>query len=165
MKNKVNVMNQDEVNELIQSFSDGVRQLRVAIAGMPASAFHERPVAGKWSTHEVICHLVDFEIINADRIKRVIAEESPLLNNAEPDPFAASLAYDCRDTEKELNLIEAIRGHLVVILKSLSLDQWDRIGVHSTAGQLTLAQLVKRTSNHIPHHLPFIAEKRKLLGV
>jgi hypothetical protein len=38
-----------------------------------------RPIPGKWSTLEVVCHLADFEIVFADRIKRVIAENEPAL--------------------------------------------------------------------------------------
>ena len=45
-----------------------------------------RPIPGKWSTLEVVCHLADFEIVYADRIKRVIAENEPTLSAATQIP-------------------------------------------------------------------------------
>src|SRR5665213_678864 len=57
---------------------------------------------GKWSTLEVICHIADFEPVYADRMKRVIAEDYPLLLAGDPDIFQARLAYSNRDAEEEL---------------------------------------------------------------
>lgn len=153
----------DDRESLIAAYEAGPDELRNAMAGMSAEEIRARPIAGKWSTHEIVCHLADFEIINADRIKRVLAEDRPTLFNAEPDTFAASLAYEARDTERELQLIAALRGHVAAILRTLRPEKWERTGTHSTDGALTLTQLVQRTTRHIPHHLPFIAEKREAL--
>jgi hypothetical protein len=38
------------------------------------------------------------------------------------------------------------------------------VGVHTERGELTLEKLLTVANYHIPHHLPFIAEKRKALG-
>jgi hypothetical protein len=52
-----------------------------------------RPIPGKWSTQEVVCHLADYESIYADRMKRVIALKEPELLKGDPGLFAARLAY------------------------------------------------------------------------
>jgi hypothetical protein len=51
------------------------------------------------------------------------------------------------------------------ILRTLPADAFQRTGVHSERGLKTLEELLTLISNHIPHHLPFIAEKRRALGV
>ena len=56
-----------------------------------------RPIAGKWSTLEVVCHLADFDPILADRMKRIIAEDRPQLIGADENRYAARLAYADRD--------------------------------------------------------------------
>ena len=61
--------------DLIDDYLAGPQLLRQAVAGMSPEQLLARPVRGKWSTLEVICHLADFEIVYADRIKRVIAEQ------------------------------------------------------------------------------------------
>ena len=44
-------------------------------------------------------------------------------------------------------------------------EQLQATGVHSKRGLLPLEKVIQMAVNHIPHHLPFIAEKRKALGL
>jgi len=123
-----------------------------------------RPIPGKWSTLEVICHLADFEIVGADRIKRVIAENEPTLLGGDENVFAARLAYHERDADEELLLIETVRKQVARILRTLKPEDFQRRGIHSEAGPLTLEGFVQRSIKHIPHHVRFIDEKRKALA-
>lgn len=151
------------MNQLIDDYLAGPQKLRDAVAGMTNDQFDAKPVPGKWSTRQVVCHLADCEVVYADRMKRVIVEDNPALLNLDPDTFAAGLAYDQRDVEEELQLIEITRRHLGRILKSLESGQFQRIGQHSIDGPLTLVDLLQRITNHIPHHIVFIEEKRAAL--
>jgi DinB superfamily len=150
---------------LIDQYAAGPELLREATAGMTRDQIHARPVPGKWSTLEVVCHIADFEIVGADRLKRVIAEIEPTLFGGDERVFAARLAYHSRDLEEELRLIEACRQSVTRILRTLKDEDFGRIGKHSEAGPLTLVQLLERATNHVPHHVKFIHEKRKALGI
>jgi hypothetical protein len=152
------------VEQLIEEYAAGPGRLREAVAGMSAEQLAARPVAGKWSTQEVICHLVDFEIINTERIQRTIAEGNPTVFDADPGPLAERMFYGERDCAAELQLLDALRGHVATILWRLAPAQWERPLTHSSDGRLTLRQLVERTTRHVPHHLAFIAEKRAALA-
>src|SRR5881397_3812700 len=136
---------------LINSYLTGIEILRRAVQGMSQEQVLARPVPGKWSTLEVVCHLADFEIVGADRIKRVIAEDKPTLPDGDEKAFAAALAYHDRDLEEELHLIGAIRGQVTRILRTLKDADFARTGVHSAAGPMTLQQFVERAGNHISH--------------
>ncbi len=149
---------------LIEEYLAGPQLLRQAVAGMTNDQFLARPIPGKWSTLEVICHLADFEIVGADRIKRVIAENEPTLLGGDEKAFAARLAYHQRDADEELLLIETIRKQVARILRTLASEDFQRRGIHSEAGPLTLEALVQRSTGHIPHHVRFIEEKRKALA-
>src|ERR1051325_8280276 len=150
---------------LVNEYAGGPQMLREAVRGMTREQLLARPVPGKWSTLEVVCHVADFEIVGADRIKRVIAEEQPTLPDGDEKRFAARLAYHERDLEEELQLISCLRAQVARILRSLKDEDFARLGHHTAAGPLTLQQLVERGANHIPHHITFIAEKRKALGL
>lgn len=152
------------LSSLIETYLAGPRQLREAIAGMNKEQLVARPIAGKWSTLEVVCHISDFEPILASRIKRIISHERPTLLSADENLFAAHLAYHSRDVEEELGLIERTRSQLARILRTLPDSVLTRVGVHSERGEMTLERMLTMAGNHIPHHLPFIAEKRKALG-
>ena len=84
--------------------------------------------------------------------------------SGDPDLFAARLAYDQRDVAVELGLIEAARKHMGTILRSLNPEDFQRRGMHSEAGPITLEKLLTNITNHIPHHIKFIAEKRAALA-
>jgi uncharacterized damage-inducible protein DinB len=150
---------------LIDAYLAGPRELRKAVAGMSREQLLARPVPGKWSTQEVLCHLADFDPILADRIKRVIAEERPTLIGADENRFAAALAYNDRDPEEELAIVERTRSQLARILRTLKDDALARVGVHNERGPRTLEQLLEGAANHITHHLQFVAEKRRALGL
>ena len=145
---------------MIDRYLAGPDTLRQAVSGMTREQLIARPIAGKWSTLEVICHLADFEPILADRMKRVIAEDRPTLLGADEKRFAAALEYHQRDPEEELALIAQTRSQLARILRQQTDDVLKRVGVHNERGELTLERLLTITTNHLPHHVKFIVEKR-----
>ena len=154
-----------DIPSLIAKYRSGSGLLREAVAGMTKEQLAARPVAGKWSTLEVVCHIADFEPIYADRMKRVIAEENPPLMSGDPDLFQSRLAYTSRDASEELALIDVVRRQMARILETLPEAAFARTGRHSTDGPLSLAVLLERITIHIPHHVRFIEEKRHALGL
>jgi hypothetical protein len=150
---------------LIDNYLAGIQTVRRAVAGMTREQLLARPIPGKWSTQEVVCHLTDFEPIMADRMKRVIAEDRPTLLDADENCFAAALAYHDRDVAEELEIIEHTRRQLARILHTLRSEALQRVGIHNELGPRTLEQLLTRATNHIPHHVQFIEEKRVALGL
>src|SRR4051794_37949319 len=78
---------------LLDAYLAGPRLLRQAVAGMTREQLTARPVASKMSTLEVVCHLVDFDPVYADRMKRAIALDRPTLLGADESLFLKALAY------------------------------------------------------------------------
>jgi uncharacterized damage-inducible protein DinB len=150
---------------LIEDYVAGPAQLRAAVTGLSRQQLQARPIAGKWSTLEVVCHLTDFDPILADRMKRVIAEDNPQLLGADENRFAAALAYHERDLEEELTILDRTRSQLARILRTLPETALQRVGIHNERGPLTLERLLTTAINHIPHHVQFIHEKRRALGL
>lgn len=153
------------LDPLIDSYLEGVRTLRQAVAGMSREQLRARPVPGKWSTLEVICHLSDFEPIFADRMKRVIAEEKPTILGADENKFAAALAYQDRDLDEELTIVDRTRQQMARILRTQKPEVLARVGIHNERGPRSLEQLLTGATNHIQHHVKFILDKRKALGL
>jgi uncharacterized damage-inducible protein DinB len=152
--------------EYAEQLLAGAAELRKAVAGMTREQLVARPVAGKWSTHEVVCHIADFDPVLVDRMKRIIAlGDTPLFLAADENLYLKSLAYAGRDTENELALIDATRRQMAAIIRGLKPEQLQQTGCHNKNGIVTLEKLIQTTINHIPHHLKFVAEKRKALGL
>jgi DinB superfamily len=152
--------------ELADAYLKGAADLRSAVEGMTREQLVARPVPGRWSTLEVVCHLADFEAVFAERMKRIIAfAETPLLVAADEQPFSKALMYHERDADEELALVEATRGQMARIIRRLSAEQLQRQGVHTVAGLVTLERVIQTAIDHVAHHLPFVIEKRKALGI
>ncbi len=153
------------LSDLIVNYLAGPGHLHHVVVGLTPAQLRERPIPGKWSILEVVCHLADFDPILADRMKRIVAEERPTLLGADENRFAAALAYHERDLHEELAIIENTRSQLARILRTQPESVLQRVGVHNERGPLTLEQLLRIAANHIPHHVQFIIEKRKAMGL
>src|SRR5262245_62189761 len=104
---------------LIDRYLAGPELLREVVIGMAPHQITARPVPGKWSTLEVVCHVADFDPILADRMKRVISHDRPSLLGADENRFVQTLAYQQRDLEEELTVIETTRSQMARILRTL----------------------------------------------
>jgi hypothetical protein len=51
------------------------------------------------------------------------------------------------------------------ILRTLPAEALQRVGVHNERGEMPLERLLTSITGHITHHLDFIGEKRKALGL
>jgi uncharacterized damage-inducible protein DinB len=152
-------------DRLVQEYLTGPQQLRQAVNGLSKEQLLAKPIAGKMSTLEVVCHLSDFDPIYVERMKRVIAMDKPTVLGADEDLFAQKLCYHDRDVEEELTLLGVTRQSMARILKKLPLEAWSREGIHSERGTMSLQKMVETMNDHIPHHVKFIEEKRKAIGV
>lgn len=153
-----------EIPQLIDRYERGVQELRDSILGMTPEQIDAAPIPGKWSTRQVICHLADFEPVYVNRMKHVIAEDQPSIAGGFHQQFAERLAYDQRDIEEEIRMMEATRGHMARILRSIPVESFERTGIHSVEGPMTLRTLLERITGHIPHHILFIVEKRQAMS-
>ena len=150
---------------LTDEYAAGPAILRKAVSGMSREQVLARPIAGKWSTLEVVAHLCDFEVVYVDRVTAIIAENEPTLPGRDEKHYAARLAYQERDLEEELRLMEVCRSRTTRILRTLNDADLARVGRHTEAGPLTLAQMLERIIKHVHHHVQFIHEKRQALGL
>lgn len=152
-----------DIAALIEQYSRGPDVLRQSLAGFPADKLATPLPPGEWSAMQVVCHLADFELVYADRIQAIIAEDGPQLPVRSEARFTVRLHYDARDLDEELELIAAVRRRMTRLLRELTPADFQRVGLHSTAGPLTLAEVLRRVAGHVPNHAAFIEQKRKNL--
>src|SRR5690349_8897705 len=71
--------------------------LQKSIAGLLPEDLLAFPVPGAWSIQQIVLHVVDSDFVLSDRMKRVIAEDKPLLMGFDESKFTARLHYDAQD--------------------------------------------------------------------
>src|SRR3984957_4539471 len=148
------------VVDLIAAYEQGVEELRAAVTGMTVEELRSRSAPGKWSSLEVVCHIADCEQFFADRLKRTVAMDRPLLLGADGFRYPEPLRYQEHDLNEELDLVDVTRRQVARTLRLVAPDAWQRTAVHSETGLVTLRQLLLHAINHLRHHLRFVAEKR-----
>jgi hypothetical protein len=107
---------------------------------------------------------MDSDLVAADRMKRVIAEDEPALLAYDESKWASRLMYEEQPIETATSLFDQNRRQMAFVLSRVDEAAFSRIGRHSERGVLTLAQLVEDYAEHLDHHLRFIYEKRERMG-
>jgi uncharacterized damage-inducible protein DinB len=149
----------------VESYLAGPEQLRAAVVGLSREQLVARPIPGKWSVLEVVCHLADTDANIAHRLKRVLSEERPTFDRVKPELMLAALAYHARDVEQELAIFDLTRKQIAQILNASPPEAWERTGIVGDRGDKTVAQMLNGAIEHLAHHLKFIVEKCRAMGV
>ena len=151
--------------QLVEAYREGVRLLERAIRGLDAEQIRARPISGKMSSLEVLCHVADCDQFLADRLKRTIATDRPLLIGVDATPYLARLHYHDRDPQLQLSLLGVTREQMAADLARIEPSDWSREAVHSESGVVTVRQELLHAIRHLERHVAAIHEKREALGL
>jgi hypothetical protein len=149
---------------LVEKYVAAATVPAAGIRGLTPQELNSFPVPGTWSIQQVIFHLMDSDLICSDRMKRVIATESPQLLAYDETAFAKNLQYESLDPAMACEIFRLNRLMTGAILRKLPDAAFARAGMHTERGRETLEQLVRIYNDHIDHHMKFVKEKRKVLG-
>lgn len=138
-------------------------------------AFGSEPEAGvgAWSCRATLGHIFDVEVLWAYRIRRVVAEESPVLEDFDHEAFIASPLSGGSGENAVLMppgamaaCIHTLRQTTAAMLYQFPQDAggpWLRRGMHPNFGAMTLRELIATQVWHLEHHASFINAKLELL--
>lgn len=152
------------IRQLISAYLRDAQTPRRAITGLTHDELNATPVPNTWSIQQIIFHLLDSDLIAADRMKRIIAEDNPTLVYCDESAAARALPYDRLDAVPACELFEKNRLLTADMLQKLPEHCFSRIGTHTRRGALTLMQVLELYVQHVPHHMKFLFHKRALLG-
>jgi len=150
---------------VIDRYAEGGLLLAQAASGLTPEQARARPDPGAWSIAELVAHLLDADLVLADRMKRVIAEEDPPLPAFDHDAWVARLDSHAMPVDEAAALFAANRKWMARVLRAQDESAFARFGVHSQTGRQTLAEILVKAANHLDHHLKFLYAKRAKLGV
>jgi hypothetical protein len=128
------------------------RRLERLIKGVPRSRLRKRPAPGKWSVAEILAHLADTEIVVGWRMRHILGAPGTPLQAYDQDAWVASLHYDTRDPGKSVEQFRVLREANLVLLKSISPEQWKHHGIHAERGPETIEHIARMTAGHDLNH-------------
>ena len=138
--------------ETLERFRRGPELLAMVLTGVYGDETDFALAPGKWSIRQVIAHLADSELVGAQRFRQVIAEDNPALGAFDQDAWARNLDYARKQPKQSLESFRRVRAENYELLKSLPESAFERTGVHSERGSLTLRQLLEGYAEHAESH-------------
>jgi hypothetical protein len=148
-------------DELIARYEKGVSVLEQALNGVPATMLDRVPAPGKWAIRQLAAHVADAEMVSNTRFRWIVAEPGAALAGWDQDKWATSLNYATETPAQALALVRLLRQSSARLLRSLPEEAWQRTGVHSESGVVTLEQMVEGMCNHMENHARQVREIRE----
>jgi hypothetical protein len=145
---------------ILRKMASSPRRLEKASSAASPARVSKRPAPDKWSAKEIICHLMDCEVVYGVRYRKILAEPNPELVPFDQDAWAANLNYGNQPLKAVQAAFSALRNAHVAMFRGLRPEAWKKSGVHQAYGKLTLLQIV---SHMVEHDLNHIVQVEKLL--
>lgn len=145
---------------LVEQYRAGHDAILAALEGIDEAGLDHRPADGGWTPREVVHHTADSEMTSAIRLRRLVAEDDPLIVGYDGDVFAERLRYADRPIEPALAAIAAARATTVQILDRLTDADWARTGTHSEAGPYGIERWLEIYAVHCHDHADQIRAAR-----
>ncbi len=153
-------MTTDERTHLLDRYATGAADVTDALAGATDDDLVRRPAPDEWSPREIVHHLADSETMAYIRLRRLIAEDDPLIQGYDEPTWALRLHYD-RPIEPSLTVLAGVRASSLDLLRSLSADEWERTGTHSESGTYTVDTWLGIYAEHSHEHADQIRRARR----
>lgn len=145
---------------VIERYEVGGPLLVYATSGLSPEHLRAKPGPGDLSIAELAIHLVDCDLVFAERFKRVIAETNPTLQAFDETPWMDRFGPIDQPAEEAVQLFALNRAWMGRILRACSEADFARVGQHTELGPQTLASLLAKAITHLDHHLKFLYAKR-----
>ncbi|MGE3073096.1 MAG: DinB family protein [Dehalococcoidia bacterium] len=149
--------------ELIRRYREGYATVEQALAGASNVALDRADSEG-WTARQVAHHLADSEMTSALRLRKLIAEQAPVIYGYDEEAFARSLHYDVRPIEASLLAFRAARESTATLLEVLSEDDWSRSGWHTESGLYTVETWLEIYAAHAHDHAEQIRRALRVSG-
>ena len=150
----------NDLEALLERFRRGPEVLAATLTGAAGPELDFK-LDDSWSIRQIVAHVSDSELVAADRFRRIIAEDNPVLVGFDQDKWATALDYSVRKPSHGLEMFRNLRSETFDILKNLSADAYTRTGNHSERGVITLKDLLLSMAEHAEAHAQQIRKVRE----
>jgi hypothetical protein len=133
-------------------------------AGLDEAALAERSVPDKWSMKELICHFRRMETIFAERIRRMLTEETTIVPYDSPEGDEEFVALTTRSAADVLAEYLAEREALCRALEALTPAEWHRKARHPEFPHFDVHFQVEYMAHHEAHHIYQLFQRRIPFG-
>lgn len=157
-------MTRQERERLIAQYAAGYDEVAGALQGFPSAGLTAHPIANKWSAAEIVHHLADSESASAQRLRKLLVEEHPVIHGYDQEAWAVRLRYNERELAPALAAFRAARATTAQLLAGMSDADWAREGWHTQSGRYTAETWLGIYAVHAHDHAAQIRRLKDALG-
>ena len=151
-------MEATERSALIRRYREGHGAVMQALQGLREDEL-DRSASGEWTPRQIAHHLGDSEMMSAIRLRRLIAEDHPVIQGYNEGEFAQRLTSD-RPIEPSLEAMRWARETTAQILDRLREEEWRRAGTHDESGPYSVETWLTIYAAHGHDHAEQIKRSR-----
>ena len=144
---------------LLDRFRTGYAAVEAALASISEAELDHPAPDGGWTAREVAHHLADSEATAYVRLRRLIAEDEPLIQGYDEPEYARRLHYD-RPIASSLAVLRGVREASLSLLESLAPAEWERTATHEESGAYSVDRWLEIYANHSHEHAEQIRAAR-----
>ena len=154
---------EDERIYAIATLAELPSQLRNAVDDLDQGQLNTPYRDGGWTVRQVVHHVADSHMNAVTRVRMALTEDWPTVLPYDEKAWAMLHDY-AAPVEWSLELVESLHARWVMLLQSLSAEQWQRGFKHPKLGSMTVETATMLYAWHSRHHLAHITHLRTQKG-
>lgn len=155
----------EEKNDCIKIIEQLPAALKFVIKGLTDEQLDTPYRPGGWTPRILVHHLGDSHLNAFIRVKLALTESEPVIKPYYEDRWAKLADYSQTPIDISIKLLEGLHSRWVILLRSLSNDDLNRIFFHPERNRsLTVRGILIIYAWHCKHHLAHITEHKKRMG-
>ena len=141
-----------EGREPLEILKDTLQKYRDVFARTSPAHWHAPWAPGKWTRHQVLVHVVEWELIFSTRVRMALAIPDYVVQPMDQDPL---LAFEAPvvDVATAAAAFEAVRAMNIALIGGLSAEVRARRITHPERGPIDINDLIVTMTGHPVHHL------------
>jgi len=154
-------MTPEKRNNCIHDIESTPAKLREAVKGLTDEQLDTPYRPEGWRVRQVVHHIADSHINAYVRMKLALTENKPTIGTYQEKNWAKLNDVFQAPVEVSLSLLESLHKRWVVLLKSLTEEDYKRKFIHPESGLKTVDWLIALYAWHGKHHIAHITTLRK----
>jgi len=147
-------MNDKLIKDLVVALAQTPVAVTRLLENLPKESIAVRPSPDEFSVLENVCHLRDIEIEGYRvRIRRILAEDHPLLSDLDGAKLAIERDYNRQSVNEALEAFTSARRQNVAVLREIAAADFEREGNMEGLGRITLRKLLEMMCEHDEGHV------------
>jgi hypothetical protein len=141
------------LESLASQYEDATREFLNTVQDL-SEAHLDVSKLGGWTARQIIHHVADSEAQSYARLRRLIAEPGTQIQGYDEGGWGENetLGYKVLPIELSLAVFNAVRASSLEIIKRLSPEQLENVGIHSESGEYTIKKWLDTYIKHPVEH-------------